>query len=386
MKKVRFYVTVAALTLALSAIGLLPANAANYLEGIGVTRSGDSIVVSVSTTADCEYNAFLTESKPERIVIDLTGVVNNLEDKQFLDLPLRSIKSIRTSQFKSDPEAQARVVLDINRPIDFRNYKSGNTVVIKFPSVPDEIEFTRWESSASDDIIAPPVERPVEQVATPPVVEPPTERPVEQVAAPLVVEPPTERPVEQAVTPAVVEPPAEQPVEQAVTTVEESVADNQIEEDVNPIEEPAEDPEEYAEVEYDDSSDNDPITPAQLAVSDPVTAPGVQVDTTPKRKTIEYTASSLRDPFAPLIGLGAGKIIEGFPSLENLKLVGILENYDLNRALLEDGEGNGYMLKPNDRVQNGYLVTVTESKAVFQVTEYGWTRTVSLELEIPEIK
>jgi hypothetical protein len=118
----------------------------------------------------------------------------------------------------------------------------------------------------------------------------------------------------------------------------------------------------------------------------PMPPQGVQVDTTPKRKSVEYSASTLRDPFAPLVGVGAGKITEGLPSLENLKLVGILEDTKLNRALLEDAEGNGYILKPNDRVQSGYLVTVTENKAVFQITEYGWTRTVALELEIPDIK
>ena len=74
------------------------------------------------------------------------------------------------------------------------------------------------------------------------------------------------------------------------------------------------------------------------------------------------------------------------PSIENLELVGILSNVDGNRALLEDAEGNGYMLMPRDKVKNGYLVSVTDTKAIFQITEYGWTRTVALELDVPEIK
>jgi hypothetical protein len=94
----------------------------------------------------------------------------------------------------------------------------------------------------------------------------------------------------------------------------------------------------------------------------------------------------LKDPFSPLVGRGTGKLSEGMPSLENLKLVGILQDSRYHRALLEDAEGNGYMLKPKDKIRSGFLVAVTDRKAVFQVTEYGWTRTVALELAIPEIK
>ena len=67
-------------------------------------------------------------------------------------------------------------------------------------------------------------------------------------------------------------------------------------------------------------------------------------------------------------------------------MVGILEDIDGYRALLEDADGSGYILSQNDKIKNGYLVSVTEDKAVFQITEYGWTRTVALELELPEIR
>jgi len=88
----------------------------------------------------------------------------------------------------------------------------------------------------------------------------------------------------------------------------------------------------------------------------------------------------------PLIGGATGTLLSSLPVLENLKLVGILEDIDGNRALLEDSEGNGYILMPNDKVKNGYLVSVTKNKAIFQVTEYGWTRTVALELKILELE
>jgi hypothetical protein len=389
MKKVRISIMLLALCVALIAAGQ-PALAANYLENIGITRSGDSIVVNIATSAPCQYNAFLTESKPERIVIDLSGVVNNLPDKQFLDLPLHSIKSIRTSQFKSDPEPQARVVLDIRRPIDFRYSQNGNSVVIKLPAASDEIAFTRWESSASDEIITPPAPAKVVTAEKKAVQPPPVQvaqTPVQDESNDVDVAPAVEE------KPAVVEeriaekpkPPVKVAQALAKTEEDDSITPAANDEVMKPAVEP-EDVEPIRETASSNVSDNkEPIKPADLAVNSASSAtPGVPVDTTPKRQLVEYTSSSLKDPFVPLIGVG--KIVDGLPSLENLKLVGILENNEMNRALLEDGEGNGYILKPNDRVQSGYLVTVTESKAIFQVTEYGWTRTVALELVVPEIR
>jgi hypothetical protein len=297
---------------------LVAAASANNLESIGVTRMGDSIVVTIETSTDCEYNAFLTDSRPERIVVDLMGVVNNLEEKQFSGLPLKSVKSIRTSQFKTEPELQARVVLDIERPINFRSYRDGDKVVVILPVIADEAQIAAWSYPAADAVYKPAIE----------------------------------------------------PEE------EEAVKSDPVETDY--VEQPAADPDE-AEIE-------EVIPPAQLTINAPAVAPGMQVDTTPKRKTVEYSSVGQKDPFESLIGTGSGKSSEGLPSLENLKLVGILEDSDINRALLEDAEGNGYMLKANDKIQSGFLVTVTNNKAIFQITEYGWTRTVALELAIPEIK
>jgi hypothetical protein len=71
------------------------------------------------------------------------------------------------------------------------------------------------------------------------------------------------------------------------------------------------------------------------------------------------------------------------PAIENLALVGIFEDDDGRQALFEDTESNGFILRANDKVQNGYLVTIQKDKAIFQVSEYGWTRTVALNLKTP---
>jgi len=126
--------------------------------------------------------------------------------------------------------------------------------------------------------------------------------------------------------------------------------------------------------------------PEQKARAPKKTTTGVMLESYPKRKLVKYGTTGFRDPFMPLIGSVTGALSSSLPVLENLKLVGILEDMDGNRALLEDAEGNGYILMPNDKVKNGYLVSVTKKKAIFQITEYGWTRTVALELKIPELE
>jgi hypothetical protein len=113
---------------------------------------------------------------------------------------------------------------------------------------------------------------------------------------------------------------------------------------------------------------------------------GVKIESSYKREVVRYRTSGYNDPFMPLLGTVTAQLGAGLPVLENLVLVGILEDIDGNRALLEDGDGNGYILMPNDKVKNGYLVSVTDTKAIFQITEYGWTRTVALELNLPELR
>jgi len=125
--------------------------------------------------------------------------------------------------------------------------------------------------------------------------------------------------------------------------------------------------------------------PAIKVASKPKSS-GVKKASSPKRKVVSYRATKYRDPFVSLIGGVSKTFADGLPNLENLSLVGILEDIDGYRALMEDTDGSGYILSQNDKIKNGYLVSVTEDKAVFQITEYGWTRTVALELMLPEIR
>jgi hypothetical protein len=307
MAKTRVLIKASAAILSLSIQSAAPAGAVNFLENIGLQKAGDSVVVVISTSEPGQFNAFFLDSKPERIVVDLQGVTNALTQKRFTDLPCKSVESIRTSQYKTSPDLVARVVLDINRPIDFKSSRKGNDILIKLPAIEGESEFASWQ--AMTKAVSPPP-----QVARAP--EPKPKAPAQ--------------------------PPA--PAEQAAKAPEKK-------------------------------------EPVQAKPTS-----GVQIESYPKRQQVAYETGSLRDPFLPLIGSFAGQLKGEIPSLENLKLVGILEDAQKSWALLEDSEGNGYMLTPNDKVKNGYLVSVSNNKAIFQVTEYGWTRTVALELKMPELE
>ena len=123
--------------------------------------------------------------------------------------------------------------------------------------------------------------------------------------------------------------------------------------------------------------------PAKAA---PETKTMIKVEEFPKRKTITYKVASSRDPFKPLVGQGANLLSGQVPAIENLTMVGVFDDENGLKALFEDSEGNGFILRANDHVQNGYLVSIQKDKAIFQITEYGWTRTVALNLQMPELK
>jgi hypothetical protein len=319
MNRIRVLAVLAALSVGIGVVGAGPAAALNQLRDISVQKAGDSVVVIISTSEPCQSNPFLTDTKPERIVIDLTGVVNTWTNKKFAELPLKSIQAIRTSQYKTEPNLVTRVVLDIGRPVDFRSFQNGSDVIVKMPAATGETEFAEWHATGARPAAVRTAEKPA-----------------------------------------------------AAKTAEKPAAAKTAEEPVVAVEETAK----VAEAEPEKPVPTEPKKKAS----------GVEIESYPKRALVAYNTADYRDPFEPLIGGPGGHADGDLPVLENLSLVGILSNEDGNLALLEDADGIGYMLMPNDRVRNGYLVSVSDNKAIFQITEYGWTRTVAMELEIPEIK
>ncbi len=112
---------------------------------------------------------------------------------------------------------------------------------------------------------------------------------------------------------------------------------------------------------------------------------GTMVAEFPKRLVIKYKGKRYRDPFETLINetrISNSLVEKRAPNVEGLKLVGVLETAgESNRALFEDKDGYGYILSAGDKVQKGYVLRVDMEKVYFQIFEYGWSRTVALNMD-----
>ncbi len=99
------------------------------------------------------------------------------------------------------------------------------------------------------------------------------------------------------------------------------------------------------------------------------------------RENVIYDDMGRRDPFAPLVkGLHSGFVSNELPSVENLRLVGVLRDDRESLALFENQEGYGYVLRLGDKVENGTVAAIEENRVLFRVQDFGWTHLVALQL------
>lgn len=99
-----------------------------------------------------------------------------------------------------------------------------------------------------------------------------------------------------------------------------------------------------------------------------------------KREMVSFVYEG-KDPFlpqAPTKEVPFGSKV--FANIEAISLVGIVVEGKERKALLEDKLGFGYLLGVGDSVENGIVKRVGERDVTFQIEEFGWTRTVTLEL------
>jgi hypothetical protein len=99
------------------------------------------------------------------------------------------------------------------------------------------------------------------------------------------------------------------------------------------------------------------------------------------REDMFYEDMGRTDPFQQLLdGLRSGFVSNEVPNVENLRMVGVLnDDYDA-MALLEDMEGHSYVLREGDPVENGHVVAVQGQRVIFRINDYGWLRNVALQL------
>jgi hypothetical protein len=360
------------------------------LDNIILSKAGDTVLVDIIVSRPCQYDHSITVTAPERIYVDLKNTVVNWVQKNYNSLPLKTFKGIRVGQNQTTPELIARVVINIGRRVTYQVQDIPSGIRIKIPAIAGETAFASWQAQGSKRLAetevkqAPkPISAKTDAVTTKKTalaVAKIDDKPIkddksaktEQLASkkdsketkqllPVVKEQPkVEKKEAIAITPAKVEKPKEaanipppaidKPIELPKTAAVSTVVAKE------PVRE----------------------KPAKL---------GTEMEAMPQREAVEYVAATDRDPFKSLIGQNGAQISANkLPAIENLTLVGILEDNGGNQALFEDAEGNGYILHPNDIVRNGILMSVQKEKAVFSITEYGWTRTVTLNLKLPELK
>jgi hypothetical protein len=186
-------------------------------------------------------------------------------------------------------------------------------------------------------------------------------------------------------TPAVTEKPEQQPQSEEPVVAKTLVKDQPETKDVATAD--AKDDEVVSagvKTEEPDSEQSKPTSRFRRQPAFPAKLKGTIVAEFPTRMVIQYSPGSRRDPFETLINETkksnnpTGKKI---PDVETSRLVGVLESANgEKRALLEDLDGYGYILKTGDKVKKGYVGKIISNKAYFRLFEYGWSRTVALLL------
>ncbi len=100
-----------------------------------------------------------------------------------------------------------------------------------------------------------------------------------------------------------------------------------------------------------------------------------------------YQSFGKDDPFTALVNgdfeqTTAAELVD----MNSAHLVGVMWGQDDKFALVEDGEGFGYILRVGDRVRNGRVVSIRKSSLTARVTLYGITSKVLLKMEKTEAK
>ncbi len=98
-----------------------------------------------------------------------------------------------------------------------------------------------------------------------------------------------------------------------------------------------------------------------------------------------YQSYGKADPFQILVDgeyeqISAMELVD----MNSAQLVGVMWGQEDRFALVEDGEGFGYILRVGDTVRNGRVVSIRKNSLTARVTLYGITNKVVLKLEKTE--
>jgi len=100
-----------------------------------------------------------------------------------------------------------------------------------------------------------------------------------------------------------------------------------------------------------------------------------------------YQSYGRSDPFRSLVDGSYEQTKNGeLVDVNSARLVGVMWGDADQFALVENGEGFGYILRVGDRVLNGRVVSIHKAKLTARLTLYGISNTVVLKLEKAEAK
>jgi hypothetical protein len=98
-----------------------------------------------------------------------------------------------------------------------------------------------------------------------------------------------------------------------------------------------------------------------------------------------YQSFGKSDPFRSLVdGQFEQQSAAELVDLSSARLVGVIWGGEDRFALVEDGEGFGYILRVGDRVRNGRVVGISKSSLTARITLYGISNSVVLKLDKTE--
>ena len=126
-----------------------------------------SPVVTLTTDSPVEFESFVLDG-PDRLVLDLQGVVSRLESYMFA-VEQGGVVRVRASQHQVDPNPVTRVVFDLDSPVGYQIDQAGSSLVVVFGEGGPTPLAVRVEAEEPEV-----VEPPTEEVALlpEPVVEP----------------------------------------------------------------------------------------------------------------------------------------------------------------------------------------------------------------------
>lgn len=339
--------------------------AETHVQNITLQREGEYTNVTIFANAPFQFNHFIEEKKegkPYRVVIDCLNTVNSLPQKNFQDLPQGIISSIRTSQYQTTPDKVCRIVLDLKNSVVYKVVKGVEDKVVTLAfSTPQEPTFQTWSTAQGKSLKG--------EVK---LAEATGTQKTEETNQPGSLPKKEDKVVLAAKE---VKPAQKTEVQPSPQTQKETKPAISVEKTKAP------EPEKAKETQADTLK---LVKSDTLKKEAQTKMPGKVMEETPKRELLVFHLGQRKDPFSPLtekknFELGTVPL----PRIEELKLVGILEDISGFKALLENELGYGYILQAGDRIRNGSVVSVEKERVIFQIQEYGYAKNIALELFTP---